>query len=557
MSTCPHCGARSEHENARYCGECGKPLKQPAPPQASQKITPTGELPLDSAQRVEPLPQTDSVQKEYVRAVQDKLADGVLDDEDREQLEDARALANLTVNEAETLESQAKNNLTSKPLNRREAVDAPLALELNDGHFYMAKYLGVLDFRLVNQTGEPIRGVDLIVSGKHLSVVVGERLTLSPKETVRQYVQIEPECAGEHLANITLSYRVAGEMHHWNAQALFMVLAKNDPIDKIQLNIDQSTKLSGDKIGFGQSIRKEVHEGVIKGLIRDANDLIGQVYPESWQRVSLRRRCGDGGQLHIIATLAYRGAALNRAALMFSVDNTERRVLVLGQSKLGLGRNRREDIVLRRLPRTEENDRLTIQIQTKEGPHLSIDLRDNGLYLVDHTTKSGTWLNRLPVKHETVISLTQPSEVDVARALRLRLTPYNDGDDQLDTAELDRYTTLGLPDETWKKSRRLGLRALLIERIDNLAREERYLIVYRWATLARELGDLSSALTQTQSRLICIGGKLWMECCAEDGRMTVNGHSVDLGGAFPLSTGLQMQCGHVELRVAEYRQHGL
>ena len=445
---------------------------------------------------------------------------------------------------------------TSKPVTAREAATAPIALQINDGRFYMEDWSGVLNFRLCNRTEQRIDQANLQFRANYLGDLESERLYLMPRETVACPVSIVPQRPGEHLVRVTLSFQRDGRTEVWQGHALFLVLAKQEPIDKIQLTIDQSTKLSGDKIGFGQSIRNEVHEGILKGLIRDANDLMRQEYTPSWQDVSLRRANAPVPPLTVVEELAQRGPLLDKASLVFSDQSSGSRVLLLGQSEVRLGRNRREDIVLRRFPRSKIDDPRTLQIQTRTA-HMSIVLRPAGLFLVDHKTENGTWLNGRRLAEDTQLALEHPSEVDVGHALQLRLTPHCGGGSKAAADDEVRYKCLGLPDEAWEIAERLGLRALLIERVDNLAREERYLIVYRWAVCGRELGLFLPGLADEHFRIVRIHGGLWLEGRVDEQRLVVAGTPVGSGNVFPLSAGMTLRCGQSEGRVEMFRQFGL
>ena len=124
-----------------------------------------------------------------------------------------------------------------------------------------------------NRPEQALEGITLAVAGKWLGREESHIAQVTAGQTCRRPLPIRPELAGEHVVEITLKYRQGGYLRTWTAHTLFKVLRQNESLANLTLNIDPSTNLSGDKIGFGQSIRKPVHEGQISGLIHDSHDL--------------------------------------------------------------------------------------------------------------------------------------------------------------------------------------------------------------------------------------------------------------------------------------------
>ena len=106
------------------------------------------------------------------------------------------------------------------------------------------------------------------------------------------------------------------------------------------------------------------------------------------------------------------------------------------------------------------------------------------------------------------------------------------------------------------------MRGLLIERVDNLAREERYVIVYRWIELPDDLGAGFARRAEypedAVERVLGIDGRLWGWSPGEATRAEC-AHSRRLAGgqAFPLSMAQPVRGGAADGRVEEWRQCGL
>jgi hypothetical protein len=169
-------------------------------------------------------------------------------------------------------------------------------------------------------------------------------------------------------------------------------------------------------------------------------------------------------------------------------------------------------------------------------------------------TLNGTILNGTTVKDKAAIPLDRPSEVDVGKALRLRIVPF-----LADSKDSVRYAPLGQTDDPWRISEDLGLRSVLIQRIDNLPNEE-YLIVYRWAEIGSGLGNEllipDGQLKRKHMRLIRAGGQFWLESLV-DGGLVVGDTDLDRGQACPLLVDTELDIVGTTARITQFEQHGL
>ncbi|MBI4604704.1 MAG: zinc ribbon domain-containing protein [Planctomycetes bacterium] len=165
----------------------------------------------------------------------------------------------------------------------------PLTLEINDNHFYMERHAGILDLRVSSSSDRPV-DARLSVQGSFLgsrSERREARVRLAPGENARRMFQVVPSLAGEHLIELKLCCELGGELRAYVAQPLIRVLKEQANPSSLTFHIGSPSGSEGAKIGFGMSIKNELHERFAAGLIKDANDLLGQRFADHWEPIPL------------------------------------------------------------------------------------------------------------------------------------------------------------------------------------------------------------------------------------------------------------------------------
>ena len=556
MGVCPRCGAELEGDGATFCSQCGVKLDAPGSPARGED----GAVP-DALDQPEVVTRDDSTARaKYGRAVQEALADGALDSFDRRSLDEARDDLRLSEQEAAQVQSRMIEEMTGPIAPPVPPAGGPaVAIEINDNHFYMEERAGVLDLRMINLTDKPLANLQLSVRGNYLGSH-NWTAKLPTQAAARHKFEVVPGIAGEHLLNITCSYELDGRSALCGAQPTLKVLEKNENPSNLTVVFDQHME-AGRNLGYGLSIRNEVKEGFAKGVFRDANDLLRQQFSDRWQAIGLSCEEEPGGsetpEVGVVAT-GEGVPAPDRLALELGCGPQARRVLLIGRTPVHLGRRREgNDIVLRKLPRSREADLLTLQVS---GEHATLALRPAGLFLIDHETVNGTSLNGRAVKGEVPIPLDQPSELDVGKAVRLRLIPFLEPQDG-SRISAERYARLGEPDDCWAAAEEVRLRSLVVQRTDNLVDSEKYVLVFRWMDLGHSSGNEvvlpNGCPTRRCMRIVRIGGRFWVENLADEDCVAAGALTVPKGRACPLSDGLALGCKELSLRVGPYRQHGL
>ena len=468
MRKCRECGREADGPGHRFCEDCGVPLTDSeCAGDAGTNASPVG----DVAEHRE-------CREDYVAAVRHSMGDGVLDTEDRANLELMRDDLGLSSEEANSLESDVKLALTSTAYEEASPHSAePLRLEINDGKFYLEGDQAALHVRVSSNGVSEVRQLVISAMGKRLGHDAFSVPALSSEQQRSFMISLEPDRPGEHVVNISLRFFIGDEAHEWSAQTLLRVLGRTENPSNLTLVFDQ--RLQGHKIGYGISIRNELKEGLARGLIRDMNDLRAQAFPECWQPIRTYRTNAGPPPLTIQERLVGRSAPLRNASLSLLRETGEQRIHLYGGPLVRIGRSRKQnDLVLRRLPKSAENDRKSVLISRE--PHVTVRLNQDGILLND-ASRNGTWLNGSLIDKSAALPLDTCSELDVGRAVRLAILPLLDAGSAHQIGE--RLRKLDTADETWQLAERLGLRGLVVDRIDNAAQTERYIFVYRWVEL--------------------------------------------------------------------------
>jgi hypothetical protein len=571
MATCTECGAVLEAEEARFCSQCGKPAQpRPAPADSAAPTSagPTGPCPeaADHLEEAETIaPDGAALRTRYAQAVAEAMADGVLDAHDRQVLDDTRRLLRLTEGEAAGLEEETIHRLTAEP-SPADGPDLPIRLEINANRFYMEKHAGVLDFRLRNPSGKAVRNARLSVSGNFLGASPESKVGLpAGGRACRCGLQILPSTSGEHLIRVVLSCEIDGEPAVFAADRIQPVLQQDTTPASLTVVIDQRMQ-AGRNIGYGMNVRNEVKEGIAKGIIRTANDLLAQRFRDDWSVIPLAcdeemtRALAERPDAPVRVAGMANGppAPVDRLSLLVGAPPGASRVLLLGSAQVRFGRGRNgNDVVLRVLPRSDVHDMRSRQIGAQ---HLVLSLCPEGLVVADHDTFNGTSVDGRPVKGRVVLPADKPFEIDVGKALRLRVVPFLDCDDEA-AGHLRRYEPLGQCDDLWRAAQGLRIRSLLIERVDNLVAEEHYLVVYRWACVGRGAGSevlLPSGCHERRCmRILRLGGRFWLEGLADNPCLSVGGVPIGRNTVCPLAPEVAVGCSDTGFSVGPFAQHGL
>jgi S1-C subfamily serine protease len=249
----------------------------------------------------------------------------------------------------------------------------------------------------------------------------------------------------------------------------------------------------------------------------------------------------------------------------------DRRVHVFAKKRATFGRQRRpeNDVCLRLLPRSEKHDEGSRAISRT---HMALDLTDDGLVLVDESTK-GVDVDCDPVKGERVFThfdahggrhLDVPSPLSSSLSLEMELTIFgrdpadHDYRSELEWDDVCFETTGEQPSRLWQVAKGCGVEAARIRRLTNVPDEE-YVFLYRHASLGRAAKDSAivvphlPAMLAGDLRLLYAGRMFWLHSGGR-ANIVVDGERVAGACLIPLRFGQLIEIDLVPIHVVPVAQ---
>ncbi len=257
-------------------------------------------------------------------------------------------------------------------------------------------------------------------------------------------------------------------------------------------------------------------------------------------------------------------------ALTLAMDG--QRIHVIARKRATFGRSRDNDVCLRFLPRSKEHDEGSRGISRT---HMSLDVVDEGLVLVDEKSAKGVDVDCDPVRGNKTFThidanggrhIDLPSPLSASIVLEMDLTLFGQDPRSPDfRADLEWddvcFEVAGEPaSRLWQIARTSGIEAARLRRLNNLPEEE-YVFLYRHARIGRSAKDHAIALSGLGSvaadlRLLYAGRMFWLH---SEGRvaMTLDGERIDGACLVPLAIGQTIGIAGATMRVGRFVQLGL
>ncbi|MBP60006.1 MAG: hypothetical protein CMJ62_00650 [Planctomycetaceae bacterium] len=368
---------------------------------------------------------------------------------------------------------------------------------------------------------------------------------------------------GQYLIDVDISFRESPE----NAARFFRCRIRLNVPD---MNSDQAGVLEID--GDGQSMvnlqgynLKQFSKVVLKGgadsVINLQNAIGGSddakvesgeaEKPTTTFEYALKVNSEKQSRLPTVRATTARPAYMDAAGLFFEDG---RRTLLYARPRLTFGRSRDNDVVIRFLPRSAENDGNSRNVSRT---HFISEFIPDGIEIRDES-RSGVELNYAVVREREVIPTSHSGEVTaiqmgvtgtVPKSFTLEMITFGpDRYEEQDELEFwhELYTELvsGRLSRLAREALSQRLDAVRFDRVENLAAEESYVLLLREAliggspnTASIVLGDSNPAV---KARILHLDRSFWLEPLSPTQLPSIDGEELPLRSLTRLSPGMEL-----------------
>ena len=238
----------------------------------------------------------------------------------------------------------------------------------------------------------------------------------------------------------------------------------------------------------------------------------------------------------------------------------------MAQHRIGFGRSRDRDIVVRFLPRSADNDAKSRNLSRL---HCVATILDEGIEFQDKSS-SGIEVNLEPVRESFRLKPeTFHAETELAlgamlssKQLKLRLVPLESHPHSaVYRKERRRLTSFANTShlrwgKLWSVAHQLKLDAIRIERDNNL-NEEQYIVICQQATIGSSDSKCAIVVKGTPkiaARLLYINRTFWLNKAVGNWEVSVDGHSLANNEMVPLSPEQEIDIDGIKITFAAHAQ---
>ncbi len=461
----------------------------------------------------------------------------------------------------------------AEPQEEEDLLCGDLLLEFNDNHPYLQGCKGVLEFRVTNLSAYSLTPKISLESGQ-AQKPRRRRLAPGDKKTVRLQIDLDEHTAGEELLNIMVVYKRNTQPVAYCAETIINVLERDLSPSQFVLNMQRMIDASqgGKVMGVNQEILKDIKDLIKSDKITSVNDLLRKRMSDNFRTLDLEfdHEHTDELRKRVTTTVGVDPVdgrfdldvePLEKSSLYIESDDVN--VVLVSKPKVTFGRNRTNDIVLRRLPRHEEdNDERSMQVSGEE--HCALIFHPVGAALIDEGSTNGTYFLDRDIRSEPQCALDLPPNVKypiaIADALELQLVTYpfsSPMPDNLSVYLRRLHTECG---GLWDVASTLDISAVKIERVDNVP-DEKYIVVLNSIKIGTSNRNAlclrGEGIDEIQCRILNINGSYYLERLAEGGILNVEGIKANVCSLIPLKTGMTIEIGDKTLNLREYEQKHL
>jgi len=250
-----------------------------------------------------------------------------------------------------------------------------------------------------------------------------------------------------------------------------------------------------------------------------------------------------------------------------------RRTLLIAKKRIDFGRSRDNEIVLRFLPRSEENDNHSRYLSRT---HMTMNLDDDGLELIDESNSAGIGLDYERIKDRSYLiakyqgHMTRQLELGsiglVSKPFSMKLHLYSmEKDKPLGDRYLWHNLLANTVDSDLTSLHRIAVENAIdtvrLDRESNLKDRESYVLVFREALIGSSTETapivMDTGIGRPSARILHLDNRFWMESLRPDSQFHIDGSPVAVKQLVPLAYGMNIRLGHETVIFNTFQQHHL
>ena len=580
---CPNCGNVLQGERPRFCDQCGCNLNESGPQQAAEVADKPISGPSEHSQLAEPLKlrraddpiTSNEKQTVYLEKLKEAWSDGKMPVSELEELGSLREELGITDSQAEELSEKAIESL--RPVQKDDFEEEPkratsrgIALSLNMNQFYMQSFRGVIDIKIENLSDNPFDSVKMELSSDLLARSEQRSFRLEACENVRNRFQVKPTDAGVYYIQFRISAKQGNSMYAYTAEATPLVLPKVEDVKDVQIQADNLVNLgqASEKFNIGGVIDLHMDEMIKSRKIKTAYDFMMEYkkLPPKFQMLQLTFDPDRSKQLENSGAAANgkriveptRGSLTDTASLQIQSKDRPVNIVLVAKSKVTLGKNKRNDIVIRICPRSGVNDNQSNQISRN---HCCLELTEKGAFIKDNNSVNGTLLDGKAMNASGKQIKANTKELEIGGVLKMSVRCLDDKHSFNKAAYKEVLNkSLGT---LWEMAAKTALNSITLERANNLGANdkngfEKYCLVYRIATIGSashcSISFADKGLEPLHGAILYHGQRFYLENLSDLTDVAINETTLSKNELEPLSFGDRIRIARLDMRFLQKEQ---
>jgi len=587
LKRCPYCD-EEVRDNAVKCKHCGCDLNESRPRQADTAADePMLNQPAQSPQ-AEPLSlrraddpaSTEQKQTVYLEKLKEAWSDGKLTVSQIQELTQLRQ--RLGISEAQANELREKAIESLRPVQRDDFEEKPrrdtsrgIALSINTNRFYMEGFSGVLDIELKNLGDNAFDNIKVEVSGELLGRNEQWSCRLESGEGVEKRFPVRPADAGVKLVQFRISARQGNSVYAYWAETDLPIFEKTRELQNISIQANKLVdfgSVSDNAKNMGNSVRNHIDNLLKIDKIHTANDLMIEYrkLPANFKMLRLTfdpdrskqltdslkdvKKTGKGKRI----LSPERGSLTQVASLQLESKDKRTNIVLIARPKITLGKNRKNDIVTRILPRSEVNDNQSNQISRN---HCRLELSETGVFVKDNHSVNGTLLDSKTVDANGRQIKANTKELELGGVLKMLVRCLDDKHGLNDAAYKKVINEPLGP--TWETAAKTALSSITLERVNNLSVDdkngfEKYCLVYCIATIGSaphcSVSFANKGLELIHAAILYFGRRFYLENLSDLTDVVVNETTLSRNEMVPLSFGDNIRVARLNMTFVQKSQ---